>query len=142
MDCLFCKIVAGDVPCEKIGESKNFFAFLDISPINKGHTLIVPKSHCKDFSDFDESLSEEWTVFIKEINEQVIVGVGAQGSNIGMNNGSAAGQAVFHQHTHIIPRFEDDELGSWPNKEMSADELKEVREQILKKKEKKAFSDQ
>lgn len=130
-DCLFCKIVAGEIPCKKIAETNDFLAFLDISPINEGHTLIVPKEHVKDFHEFPESLAESWVVFVKEVMAQVKAGVKADAMNLGMNNGAASGQLVFHQHTHLIPRFEGDSLKNWGGKNVTPEELEATAKKIL-----------
>ena len=131
-DCIFCKVIKGEIPSTKIYEDEEFYAFLDIKPINKGHTLVVPKTHCKDFMDFPKAQETDLMEFLKKISEAVVKGVDADGFNLGMNNGEAAGQVIFHAHFHIIPRFKDDNLGSWPNKEVKEGELEEVKEKIMK----------
>lgn len=131
-DCIFCKIVKGEVPCQKLGENEEFLCFLDIKPITKGHALVVPKRHFQDFSAFPEVLAERYVRFVKEMARKIITAVGADGYNIGMNNGAAAGQIVFHQHTHIIPRFTTDNLKTWPHLEVSQEELEAWREEIVK----------
>lgn len=130
-DCIFCKIAAGDVPCEKISESENFLAFLDISPTNPGHTLIIPKKHVRDFTEFPERLGEEWFSFSKKVIEAIKKGLGVTDFNLGMNNGRFAGQIVFHQHTHLIPRKEKDGLEVWSSKPATPKELAEIQKQIL-----------
>jgi histidine triad (HIT) family protein len=130
-DCLFCKIVAGEIPCQKIGESEHFICFLDIKPITEGHSLIVPKEHFTDITEFPDDLDVEFFAFAKEMARKITKAVGAQGFNLGMNNGAAAGQVVFHQHTHLIPRFDDDGLSSWPHQSPSQEELERVKKKIL-----------
>ena len=129
-DCLFCKIASGEIPCTKIDETEEFLAFLDINPIHLGHTLIIPKKHVKDFHEFPEKLGEQWMAFTKKIMKQVKQGTDADAINIGMNNGSAAGQVIFHQHTHIIPRYTDDGLKNWQSKKASPEELEEIADKI------------
>ncbi|RME31457.1 HIT family protein [Candidatus Woesearchaeota archaeon] len=130
-DCIFCKIVSRELPAEIIGEDENFICFLDIKPIAKGHALIVPKKHYKDILEFPTDMELDFFAFLQKMTKKIIAAVGAHGYNIGMNNGAAAGQVIFHQHTHIIPRFNDDGLVSWPSKELSPEEIAEIKQQIL-----------
>jgi len=131
-ECIFCKIVKGEIPCNKVGENDDFLCFLDISPISVGHALIVPKQHFTNLLDFPVGLDLSFFSFAKEMAGKIVKAVGADGFNLGMNNGRAAGQIVFHQHTHLIPRFDDDGLSSWPHADASAKELEKTREKILK----------
>lgn len=116
MDCIFCKIIKGEIPCAKVYEDDKVFAFLDIEPVNEGHTLVVPKRHHKDLFELPEEFLAHSLAVIKKIAAAVKEAVDADGINIGMNNGAAAGQAVFHAHFHIIPRYTGDKLGEWPRK--------------------------
>lgn len=134
MDCIFCKIVTGDIPSVKILENENFLAFLDIAPIHVGHTLVIPKQHCKDLRELPLENAKEWLEFIQHVMNMVQKGTGCEGLNVGTNNGAAAGQVVFHQHTHVIPRFANDALESWPSKQTTPEEMKEVQKRILEKK--------
>ena len=113
-ECIFCKIANGDIPCAKLFENDKVIAFLDISPMNKGHALIVPKEHHKELLDMPDNLLLEVMKAAKKVAKAVVKVVRADGFNIGQNNGSAAGQAVMHFHLHIIPRFEGDGLKHWP----------------------------
>jgi len=132
-DCVFCKIVAGEIPSSKIYEDKNSLAFLDISPINKGHTLLIPKEHYEDLFDFPEDKLKEFSVTLKKVSKVVLSGVKADGLNIGMNNKSAAGQIVFHAHFHLIPRYKNDGLKSWPqDKYENTNEMNKYKEMIAK----------
>ena len=129
-ECIFCKIIKGEVPADKIYEDDNFFAFLDITPVNLGHTLLIPKEHHKDLFDIpDDTLCEIGPV-IKKIAEAVKEGTKADGINIGMNNGPAAGQVVFHAHIHIMPRFSDDGYKLWHGKEHDEVNSKKTAENI------------
>ncbi len=130
-ECIFCKIVKGEVPCQKIGENEHFLCFLDIKPVSKGHALVVPKRHFRDFTQFPEELATSYITFVKEMATKIVSAVGADGFNLGMNNGEASGQIVMHQHTHIIPRFTDDGLQSWPHRDASPEELEAVQREIL-----------
>jgi len=112
-DCLFCKIIAGDVPAEKVYEDEHALAFLDISPVNKGHVLVVPKEHSKNIFEISEETLRRLVHPLKIVSESVRNAVGAGGINIHWNNEAIAGQAVFHTHLHVIPRFEDDDVKLW-----------------------------
>jgi histidine triad (HIT) family protein len=130
-DCIFCKIVKGEIPCQKLGENKDFLCFLDIKPINEGHALIIPKRHFKDLMEFPAELDKEYFAFAQQMARMIVAAVDADGFNLGMNNGRAAGQLVFHQHTHLIPRFDRDGLLSWPHKDVTTDDLERTRKKIL-----------
>src|SRR3989338_5114266 len=103
-DCIFCKIVKGEIPSSKIYEDGDFLALLDINPINPGHTLVIPKKHYVDFLDMPEPLIGTLFSRSQQIAKAVIAGVSAEGFNIGMNNRKVGGQVVFHAHVHIMPR--------------------------------------
>ncbi|MFH0869906.1 MAG: HIT family protein [archaeon] len=129
-DCIFCKIVQGKIPCWKIHEDKDFLAFLDIHPISSGHALIVPKKHCENILDFPKSEESDLIELIKKVAKAVVAATGADGFNVGLNNGEAAGQVIHHAHFHIIPRFDGDGLSSWPNKEYKKGEIDEMQKKI------------
>ena len=108
-DCIFCKIVAGEIPAEKVYEDDNFVGILDINPEMKGHTLIFPKKHFKTILDTPSSLGNEFLDAIKKVALQLIDKEKAEGFNIIFNTNKIAGQEVDHVHTHIIPRKKNDE---------------------------------
>jgi histidine triad (HIT) family protein len=130
-DCIFCKIVKGEIPCHKIGENDDFICFLDIKPISEGHALIVPKQHFTDVTEFPKDLDVSFFSFVQEMSKKIVDAVGADGFNLGMNTGKAAGQVVFHQHTHVIPRFEGDGFATWPHQDKTNEELEEIKKKIL-----------
>jgi len=134
MDCLFCKIINGEVPSEKIYEDEHSFAFLDINPVNPGHTLLAPKEHSRNILDISEKSLGNITPLLKKISNAVKEGVGADGINIHINNEPLAGQVIFHTHIHIIPRFEKDGYKLWhgdPYKEGEALQTAEkIREEL------------
>lgn len=115
-DCIFCKIVKGELPSYKIYEDDNFFAFLDINPVSLGHSLLVPKKHYKNLYELPDETLKKIMPLIKKLAIAIKKGVNADGVNIIMNNDGAAGQIVPHAHFHIIPRFADDGLRHWPGK--------------------------
>jgi len=124
--------VKGDVLCDKIYENDKIIAFLDIAPVNLGHTLVIPKLHFKDLFEIPEDVLFDLIIKTKKIAKSVMTAVNAEGINLGMNNKSAAGQAVFHAHMHIIPRFSQDGLKHWPNKKVNKADLEKTRDLIVK----------
>ncbi len=107
-DCLFCKIIAGKIPSNKIYEDDSTFAFLDIHPASEGHTLVAPKKHFNSFKDMDAEGVGSLFEAARKITIAVERTFSAEGSNIGINNGKVAGQEVPHVHVHIIPRKKGD----------------------------------
>jgi histidine triad (HIT) family protein len=112
-NCIFCKIINKEIPSYKIFENPDFFAFLDINPINLGHILLIPKTHYRNLLDMPTGLLEKLGPVLQKLALAVKEGVKADGINIGWNNESAAGQLVDHAHLHIIPRFNGDGFESW-----------------------------
>jgi len=129
-DCLFCKIVAKEIPSSVVATSEHFLAFLDINPVQKGHTLIVPREHSTDLLDMRPDIGEEFVRFSQAVATAVVRAVHADGFNLGLNNGRAAGQVIFHTHFHLIPRFSDDGLRTWPSQAASPEELGKLLESI------------
>lgn len=132
-DCVFCKIVKGELSSYKIYEDDKFFAFLDINPINFGHSLLVPKKHYKNLYDLPDETLKEIAPLIKKIAIAIKKSLNTDGINIVMNNDGAAGQIVPHAHFHIIPRFADDGLRHWRGKSYtSKEETVKIAERIKK----------
>ena len=129
-DCIFCKIAKGEIPSGKVYEDEKVFAFMDIAPISKGHVLVIPKEHHKDLLDMPNDLLAELAKTTKKIAKAVVKAAKADGFNIGQNNGSVAGQAVFHFHLHIIPRFEGDGLKHWPKIDVPKEEMDKIAKDI------------
>jgi len=115
-DCIFCKIVRGEIPCAKVFETDTVLAFLDIAPVIKGHALVIPKAHFADIWSLPTGQAPELMAAIQKVGQALVDGLGAAGMNLGMNNGAAAGQLVHHAHWHLIPRFAGDGLSLWPQK--------------------------
>ena len=115
MEDLFLKIVAGEIPCSRVYEDAQFFAFLDIKPINKGHTLVIPKRKYRNIFDMDADTFASLGKAAHHVALAVKKATGADGINITMNNEAAAGQDVFHAHMHVIPRFTDDYVFTPPH---------------------------
>jgi histidine triad (HIT) family protein len=114
-DCIFCKIVAGDIPCHKIYEDDHVLSFLDIGPLAEGHTLVIPKGHWVYLTDMPDEVVGACATTAKRVGAAVAEMTGCAGWNLLQNNGKLAGQVVMHVHFHIIPREPDDNLGyRWP----------------------------
>ncbi len=134
-DCIFCKIAAGEVEAEVLFENDYAVAFLDANPLVDGHTVVIPKQHFGRFSDLTEETATGLFAVVREVNDAILSGLGADGSNIGLNDGEAAGQAIPHTHVHIIPRYAGDGGGSLHSivKRSPEVELEEVAETLREK---------
>lgn len=113
-ECIFCRIVQGQIPCAKVYEDDVTMAFLDLGPVKPGHVLVIPKSHHENLLDTPIELAPAIFAALRKVGRAVMQATGATGFNVLQNNGSASGQAVFHVHWHIIPRVEGDGLSLWP----------------------------
>jgi len=114
-DCIFCKIVAGQIPSTKIFENEYVLAFLDVGPVSDGHVLVIPKSHCERLDQAGPEVMAEIAKVLPVLAGGVQKATEAHGYNLLCNNGAAAGQVVEHLHFHIIPRHSGDGLFShWP----------------------------
>jgi len=126
-ECLFCKIVEGAIPSRKVFESKDCYAFLDIFPAAKGHTLVIPKKHHTDIHDIDSQTYSSVAAAAKEVADLLRVKLGSEGTTIFQMNREAGWQTVFHLHMHVIPRWSDDGLHKpWDIAAASDNELEEV----------------
>lgn len=131
-DCIFCKIAKGKAPSETVYEDKDFIAFLTIGPVNKGHTLVVPKKHLINLFDMDDKTVKKLFVTVKKLIHPVTNAFGADGANVSINNNEASGQIIMHAHVHIIPRFKDDQLPPWPHMTYADGEMKDHGDKIRK----------
>lgn len=131
-DCLFCKIIASEIPSDKIYEDENVFAFMDIRPVSRGHALVVPKNHSRDILEADEHDLHRTLVVARRIADAIIKATGAEGFTISTNRGEVAGQTVFHLHFHIIPRYQKDGLQPWPHQELEPKIQAQIAEKIIK----------
>ena len=109
-DCIFCKIVNGEIETSKVYEDKNFIGILDENPKAEGHTLIIPKKHFRNLLDMPNTLGNEMLEAIKKVSLKLIDEGKAEGINVISNNEAVAGQIIFHTHIHIIPRKKNDGL--------------------------------
>ncbi|WP_367391870.1 HIT family protein [Lewinella sp. LCG006] len=108
--CIFCKIVAGQLPAHRVYEDEDVLAFMDINPINHGHVLIIPKVHYAELRSIPLATSTAVWEVVKKVEQAIwqTPGLSCEGTNILQNNGAAAGQDVFHAHFHVIPRLSGD----------------------------------
>ncbi len=114
-DCVFCKIIAGQIPCNKVYEDDGVLAFLDIQPVSDGHTLVIPKAHFETLHECPPDILAGASSCLGIIANAVVAATGAQAYNVLCNNGRAAGQLVKHVHFHVIPRISGDGVfGRWP----------------------------
>lgn len=131
--CVFCKIVKGEIPAKKVYEDDDFIAFLDIAPVNKGHTLIVPKKHAETFLDLTPTEAGKLFEKVNLIAKAMKKALDTDGFNILVNCGLASGQEVFHIHVHIIPRYLDDGVKfGWRKLKYEENEMEEIAEKIRK----------
>lgn len=131
-DCLFCKIVAGEIPCHKVFENEKVIGFLDIFPVSKGHTLVIPKIHAQDLAAGSMDDAVELMRVIHDLAPKITKALGASGYNLGMNHGIDAGQDILHTHFHIMPRYNGDER-KFVKTHPSQDELAKVAAEISAK---------
>lgn len=123
MNCIFCKIINGEIPCYKVYEDEKVLAFLDISQASKGHTLIVPKTHYENMLECDEETVAYMYKIANKLGNQIVNSLGAKGMNILTNINEVAGQTVKHFHIHLLPRYNDEDgvkidfISSNPSKE-------------------------
>lgn len=108
--CVFCRIMAGDLPSWPVAESKRSVAFMDINPATDGHLLVVPRQHTPDVTTIDPDDLTDVILLAQRMARQVRARLGASGVNVLQSTGAAAWQTVFHLHVHVIPRYVDDPL--------------------------------
>jgi histidine triad (HIT) family protein len=109
-DCIFCKIVAGQLPASKVYEDDRTIAFMDINPATRGHVLVIPREHAKDLLDVDEDDLHAVTRTAQAMARRATERLGADGVNLLNSCGREAWQTVFHFHVHVIPRYVNDPL--------------------------------
>lgn len=131
-NCIFCKIVKGELPSKTVEETELFKVVLDVAPATKGHTLIVPKAHYANLYELPEEMAAESMKLAKKLARRMKERLGCEGVNILQNNEEAAGQTVFHYHMHVIPRYINDRQKiNWNPIEMNTQELDEIKDCLL-----------
>jgi histidine triad (HIT) family protein len=111
-DCIFCKIINKEIPCHKVYEDEDNLAFLDVTPIAKGHTVIIPKEHVKTLTDISDEKLQSLFLAVKKVQQTLQDKLNPLGFNGGWNNEEVAGQTVPHLHIHVLPRYHGDGGGS------------------------------
>lgn len=134
-DCIFCRIVDGEIPSRTVYEDDDVLAFLDANPLSPGHTLVIPKAHHQFLEDTPEELSASVFAAVRELIPRVRSAVDADAHTIAVNDGPAAGQEVPHLHVHVVPRFEGDGGGpihaiTGKRPDLSEEELDDVADDI------------
>ena len=125
-DCIFCKIIKGELPCYKIYEDEKVLAFLDLHPLSKGHTLVIPKKHTRDIFEIEPEELKSLILVVQKLSKIIMEKLGAQGINILQRNKTGAGQEVSHIHFHIVPRYKDDTVILPPTSKYEAENLLEL----------------
>lgn len=129
-NCIFCKIANGDIPAATIYEDQDFRVILDLGPASKGHALILPKEHYANLYELDDDVASKVLGVAKKVITKMTEILQCDGYNLVQNNGTAAGQTVFHFHMHLIPRWDDDNVGiKWTPGQLTD----EVKAEILSK---------
>ena len=134
-DCIFCRIVDGEIPSRTVYEDEDTCAFLDVYPLAAGHTLVVPKVHDPRIGGLPDGIAAAVFSTMSELAPAIERAVGADAMTVAVNDGPAAGQEVPHVHGHLVPRFEGDGAGpihalDWNRPELDDDELDDVAEAI------------
>lgn len=130
-NCIFCKIANEEIPSATVYEDDAFRVILDLGPASKGHALILPKNHFKDICEADEATAGKLFPLAAKIGKAMKKGLGADGFNVVQNNGSCAGQTVFHLHVHVIPRYEGGPtMVSWNPGKAESEELAKTADTI------------
>ncbi len=131
-DCIFCKIVKGEVPCYKTYEDEKVFVILDINPLSKGHTLVLPRQHFENILDIPEDLYEYMSKIAKRVSQVIQDRYNPEGILINQNNGKRAGQEIPHIHIHIKPIYADTVVLSEVDyrKELPKDEMLKIQSEL------------
>lgn len=130
-DCIFCKIVAGEIPAKKIFEDDASLAFMDIGPVADGHVLLIPKTHVTSIDDMLARDAAAVLANLPAIVHAVITATSCQGVNVLQNNGTSAGQVVMHVHFHIIPRSGSDRFRfNWPSEQYAPGRMDQLADAI------------
>lgn len=132
-NCIFCKIAAGEIPSATLYEDEDFRVILDLGPASKGHALILPKEHYRNLYELDDEVAAKVLVLAKKMVNTMKDILGCDGYNIVQNNEEAAGQTVHHFHMHLIPRYENDNVGlGWHTGELTDADKEEILSKLKK----------
>lgn len=131
--CVFCEIIAGNIPGSKVYEDDDVLAILDLSQVTRGHTLVMPKKHYANLIEADEETAVKCMKVIHRLSAQLVKNTGASGLNVLNNCGAVAGQSVEHLHFHLIPRYSENDAISIVFNESEKQDLDEVLHQVTGK---------
>ena len=132
-NCVFCKIVSGELPSTKVYEDESSLAFFDIHPAVGGHTLVIPKKHVERLEAMDDADILPFMKAVKKTSNALQKTLKADGLNTVSNSGRAAGQIIFHAHVHLLPRFETDGIGKdfkWGRKQFVQESAEKLAKMI------------
>ena len=132
-NCIFCKIINGEIPSNTIYEDDDFKVILDAGPASRGHSLILPKEHYANLFELDGEIAAKVLPLAKKLAAHMKDVLQCDGINVLQNNGEAAGQTVHHFHVHLIPRYEKDNnksLLTWAQADISSEEMAEIRQSL------------
>ena len=131
-NCIFCKIAAGEIPSTTLYEDQDFRVILDLGPASKGHALILPKEHYANIYEIPDELASKAIILAKKMAGIMTRALNCDGFNIVQNNGEPEGQTVFHFHVHLIPRYEDDQVGlTWNPGSLTEEDKEEVLRKVM-----------
>ena len=131
--CIFCKIIAGQIPSFKVYEDDSVFAFADIGPVVHGHVLVVPKAHYSTIMDIPADLSGQIAERLPKLTRAVLAATGLKACHVLINNGSEASQSVHHLHYHILPRAEGDGYKlHWPSQKLDVSVGQALAQAVIK----------
>jgi histidine triad (HIT) family protein len=126
-DCIFCRIIAGDLPSVRIHDDDQAVVIMDINPATRGHALVIPRAHARDILDIAPEALAHCAQLAASIGGLAMRNLGAAGITIMQSNGAAAWQTVFHYHVHVIPRYDGDPLVlPWEPRQGDADEIRDT----------------
>ncbi|MCI1959389.1 MAG: HIT family protein [Clostridia bacterium] len=132
-DCIFCKIIKGEIPSATVYEDDEFKAILDRFPANQGHVLIMPKKHIQNVFEIDPETAGRLYTLTTKIAKVMKETIGFENMNIVQNNGPVAGQTVQHFHVHLIPRYENDTVSvTWKQLELTDEQIEDMRKKLSK----------
>ena len=132
-DCIFCKIVAGEIPSTKVHEDERTIAFMDVNPGARGHLLVIPREHAADLHAISDEDLAAVARTARDMAAKAVDRLGAEGVNIIQNNGRAAWQTVFHYHVHVVPRWQDDPIElPWTPTPGDEDEIKKAASELTR----------
>jgi histidine triad (HIT) family protein len=130
-DCVFCRILKGEIPCQRVHEGERTVAILDINPVAWGHTLVMTREHFETWTDLPPDLAADLARAVQVVARAVVKAAGAEGFNLLMNNKRCSGQAIEHAHFHVIPRKSQDGVKyDWKTKPYEAGQIEKVADSI------------